>query len=63
MVMARLHVICGNCGRADMFVWDFVVSDSPHDYPDTVELLCKNCCTVHDLNDNAKRHRPKREET
>jgi uncharacterized Zn finger protein len=48
MVMAKLHVICGNCGCGDDFTWDF---------EDTKEgayvfLKCHNCGTIHNLQDN-----------
>jgi len=57
MVMAKLHIICGNCGSNDNFEYK-------HDeYPTNAEetklqyettLTCKNCSTIHWLNDNAK---------
>lgn len=57
MVMAKLHVICGNCGSDDDFEYK-------HDeYPENAEettmqyettITCKNCSTVHWLNENAK---------
>lgn len=57
MVMAKLHVICGNCGCNDDFEYK-------HDeYPANAEettmqyettITCKNCSTIHWLNENAK---------
>ena len=37
-----------------MFEWEYVKSDHPKDYPDTVYLSCKNRGTLHDICDNAK---------
>lgn len=52
MVMARLHTICGNCGSNDNFEWEHIPKTD--DAPETVYLRCKNCGTLHDINDNAK---------
>lgn len=50
MVMAKLHLICGNCGCSEEFTWEHSIDDEgPHLF-----LRCKNCNTLHDLNDNAK---------
>jgi len=46
MVMAKLHVICGNCGSANGFDWEYKQDD--------VYIGCKNCATLHALNDNAE---------
>lgn len=53
MVMAKLHIICGNCGCNDMFEWDYNVGDDLGDEDTTI--TCKNCSTIHSLNDNAER--------
>lgn len=60
--MASLHIICGNCGQSlteeGMAVWEYAKEDyvikgdrailvNPAD----VGITCKNCCTVHSLND------------
>jgi RNase P subunit RPR2 len=56
MVRARLHVICGNCGCNDEFEYKH------KEYPANAEettiqyetvLTCKNCSTMHWLNDNS----------
>lgn len=57
MVMARLHLICGNCGCNDEWEWEYKeeqevdceVIDS-----EDVYLWCRNCGTLHSLNDNAE---------
>ena len=56
MVMARLHIICGNCGSNDMFT--HTVSEDYIDPEDSITgpcvyLKCGNCATLHDLDDNA----------
>jgi RNase P subunit RPR2 len=58
MVMARLHVICGNCGCNDEFEWRHteereVACDVIDD--ECVYILCRNCGTLHNLSDNAKK--------
>lgn len=57
MARARLHIICGNCGCNDMFAWSY--DPEANDMGDGtfrpgVYLTCKNCATLHDLDDNAK---------
>lgn len=63
MVMARLHVICGNCGCNDMF--EYQIDPKGRDYGDRFEpavyLYCGNCATIHDLADNAKEREVKHE--
>ena len=57
MVMARLHTICGNCGCNDMFELSI---DRDAEYwtkegdfkRDTASLTCKNCATIHFLNED-----------
>jgi len=59
MVMARLHVICGNCGCNDEWELrierdgDDVTKDEPK-FEDAASMCCGNCGTIHDLKDNAK---------
>lgn len=56
MVMARLHVICGNCGCNDMF--EYQIDPKGQDFGDhfkpSVRITCRNCATIHSLEDNAK---------
>ena len=55
--MARLHIICGNCGSSDMFEYDIVTDyddDEECDY-ERVSLCCNNCATLHNIEDNAER--------
>ena len=58
MVMARLHIICGNCGCSDEFEYKAVdrLIDDEGDLTDSVRvsIACKNCSTIHALEDNAK---------
>lgn len=57
MVMARLHIICGNCGCNDMF--EYQIDPEGHDFGDHFEpavcISCSNCGTLHDLDNNAKK--------
>ena len=56
--MDRLHIICGNCGCSDMFEWGYyrelydITIDEPK-FESGVLIKCRNCSTLHDLNDNA----------
>ena len=54
MVHARLHIICGNCGAKDEFEHQ-IKTELDHDGDDleksVVYISCKNCNTVHDLDD------------
>ena len=62
MVMARLHVICGNCGSNDGFSCEYVkealdvtpVGSRIAKFKPSIYLICENCDTIHDLQDNAK---------
>jgi len=57
MVMAKLHVICGNCGCSDDFEWSYrkeLVIDGDIIDTEEVSLYCANCSTIHALSDNAK---------
>lgn len=56
MVRARLHIICGNCGSDDDF--EYVHEEYPADAEEATMqyetvLTCKNCSTMHWLNDKA----------
>jgi hypothetical protein len=56
MVMANLHVICGNCGCNDGFEYkhheEFVGLDDEGKQWKT-DLVCKNCSAIHNLDDNS----------
>ena len=54
MVMARLHIICGNCGCNDMFEGslDLLGTDREGVLSPAVYLSCRNCCTLHNIEDN-----------
>lgn len=57
MVMARLHLICGNCGCNSEWEWKHVpkeVANGDVLVDEDVTLTCRNCATNHSLNDNAK---------
>ena len=57
MVNARLHIICGNCGCNDRWEWEYVpdqTEDEDDPQPAKVYLSCRNCATLHNLNDNAE---------
>jgi hypothetical protein len=58
MANAKLYIICGNCGCNDMF--KFKVHEKDHDITEKkitndplVFIKCKNCSTLHNLEDNA----------
>ena len=66
MVMAKLHVICGNCGSSDDFEFQYDpkgndISDEEEKYEPAVYISCQNCGTLHDLSDNAKLRKDKLE--
>lgn len=59
MVMARLHIICGNCGcdsKHDNFEYNHS-ENAPDAEEKTMQyettITCKNCSTIHWLNENA----------
>jgi hypothetical protein len=59
MVMARLHIICGNCGCNDD--WELRIERDGDDvtfmepqFEDAASMVCGNCSTIHNLKDNAK---------
>jgi len=51
MVMAKLHVICGNCGCNDDWSYDIVkdAQDFGDHFKDDVYIWCGNCSTLHAL--------------
>ena len=58
MVMARLHVISGNCGCNDEFEYKYEPEWGDYGdgtFEDEVVIHCKNCCTNHNLSDNASK--------
>ena len=57
MVMAVLHLICGNCGCNNDWEWRHIskeVDDGEIITDEDVYISCKNCATLHSLNNNAK---------
>ena len=56
--MANLHIICGNCGQSlaeeGMAVWEYEKDTYGMNgsimTPADVYITCRNCCTVHSLN-------------
>ena len=57
MVTAKLHIICGNCGSNGDF--EYKHDEHTADAEETTiqyetTITCKNCSTIHWLNDNAK---------
>jgi hypothetical protein len=63
MVMAVLHLICGNCGCAKDFTYehsdDYVGKDDEARQWQSV-IACKNCSTLHYLDENASNKNPRR---
>ncbi len=59
MANARLHIICGNCGCNHMFTYKIKtdVDDDTNEKYQRVSIICLNCSTVHDLDDNAKKEK------
>ena len=58
MVMARLHMICGNCGCNDEFEFKIDpegndISDEEAKFEPAVFIKCNNCGTIHSLDNNA----------
>lgn len=56
MVMAKMHIICGNCGCNHMFTYRIITEEGDEDEEDytRVSIICGNCSTIHDLEDNAE---------
>jgi uncharacterized Zn finger protein len=56
MAHARLHMICGNCGCNNDF--EHRVKEELNDITDemqtTVYIFCRNCSTLHNLENNSK---------
>lgn len=58
MVMAKLHVICGNCGNNDDFNMNINIKGEDltllnSEAKAAVSILCQSCGTRHELTDNA----------
>lgn len=56
MVNERLHIICGNCGCADMLEYKierdhhYINEGEPDEYmEDECVIACRNCSTLHFL--------------
>jgi RNase P subunit RPR2 len=51
MVMACIHIICGNCGNGDKSEMEFEVKRDFLEFEDRTEddasITCKNCGTIH----------------
>ena len=61
MVMARLHLICGNCGCDDEWEWEHdqeARDNGDGTFGPDVWITCRNCSTLHTLSSKAKQ-RPK----
>jgi RNase P subunit RPR2 len=56
MAHSKLHIICGNCGQNDQFDYKISteVDDVTNEKYQTVYIGCKNCNTIHPLDDNAE---------
>jgi len=56
MVMAKLHMICGNCGCDHEFKYEIVLDfdDDKESHYLRVSVTCENCSTIHGLEDNAE---------
>lgn len=58
LVMARLHIICGNCGCNDDFEWRYEEGRSTPIAiieEEAVYIKCRNCSTLHNIDDNAEK--------
>lgn len=55
MVMARLHVICGNCGNNEGFKYSIDPTgncdNDGNNFP-SVDITCPNCATMHFLGED-----------
>jgi hypothetical protein len=56
MAHARLHMICGNCGCNNSFEHEVKkeLNDDTEEMETVVYIFCKNCNTLHSLDDNSK---------
>lgn len=59
MAIAKLHIICGNCGCNNLLSFEIDpqghdVSDDEPEFKPAVFITCGNCATLHDLSDTIK---------
>ena len=56
MVMARLHIICGNCGNNEYLSYeiDRHGRDCGDSFEPSVFIRCGNCSTIHALDETVK---------
>jgi uncharacterized Zn finger protein len=56
MAHARLHMICGNCGCNHEFEHKVKeeINDDTNEKQMVVSIYCRNCGTLHNLEDNSK---------
>jgi hypothetical protein len=54
MANARLHLICGNCGCDDEWEYEYEPKQIDQGIDANVFLWCKNCTTMHSLNEKAE---------
>lgn len=56
MVMARLHLICGNCGNGDKEMMELSISENLFAEEERygISLCCTNCSTIHSLTEEVK---------
>lgn len=57
MVMAKLHLICGNCGNSEHWEWNYTPEELCNGETinaKDVDISCLDCATIHLLSDNAK---------
>lgn len=61
MVHEMIHIICGNCGQdlteKNMATWEYKAADIDEETGEIydtadVYIRCKNCATIHFLNDH-----------
>lgn len=66
MAHAKLHVICGNCGSNEYLTFKIDleghdISSDETEYEPAVFISCKNCSTLHDLDDTVPMERKKQD--
>lgn len=63
MVHEKIHIICGNCGQdlteKNMATWKYEYPDIDEETGEIydaadVHIKCKNCATIHFLDDHIK---------
>ena len=66
MANDRLHIICGNCGSAEMFEVEIKrdAAELPDGtFQDDAYIWCRNCGTLHTLRAFAERQKEKADHT